>query len=84
MSFMDSLKGKLDASKGKAAELAKQHGGKIEQGLDKAAHTVDSKTGGKYSNQINSGVSKAKDAVKGYSEKGHDEKGPDAKDPEAG
>ncbi|MEW1859240.1 antitoxin [Streptomyces sp. NBC_00669] len=72
MSFMDSLKGKLGVSKDKAADLAKQHGDKIQQGLDKAAKTVDSKTGGKYSNQINSGVGKAKDAVKGYGDKGRD------------
>ncbi|MFJ2959669.1 antitoxin [Streptomyces sp. NPDC087270] len=72
MSFMDSIKGKLGVSKDKAADLAKQHGDKIQQGLDKAAKTVDSKTGGKYSNQINSGVGKAKDAVKGYGDKGRD------------
>ncbi|WP_328470207.1 antitoxin [Streptomyces sp. NBC_00448] len=72
MSFMDSLKGKIGVSKDKAADLAKQHGDKIQQGLDKAAKTVDSKTGGKYSNQINSGVGKAKDAVKGYGDKGRD------------
>ncbi|BBB00678.1 hypothetical protein RVR_7769 [Actinacidiphila reveromycinica] len=78
MSFMDSLKGKIGMSKDKAAGLARQHGDKIGQGLDKAAHTVDSKTGGKYSSQINSGVGKAKDAVKGYGEKGQDAKGPDA------
>lgn len=70
MSFMDSLKGKLGMSKDKAADLTRQHGDKIGQGLDKAAKTVDSKTGGKYSSQINSGVDKARDAMKDNGDKG--------------
>jgi hypothetical protein len=63
MSFKDTLKDKLGVAKAKAGDLAQQHGGKIESGLEKAAHTVDAKTGGKYSDKIGTGVDKAKGAL---------------------
>jgi hypothetical protein len=55
--------GMFDKLKGKAAELAGEHGDKADQGLDKAAEVADEKTGGKYTDQINSGAEKAKDAM---------------------
>ncbi|MFB7991205.1 antitoxin [Streptomyces sp. NPDC056002] len=61
MGIMDTLKAKLH--KDKAADLAQQHGDKIDQGLDKASKTADEKTQGKYSDQIQTGTGKAKDAV---------------------
>ncbi|MEV0094420.1 antitoxin [Streptomyces sp. NPDC050738] len=63
MGFLDNLKAKLAPAKDKVGDLAQQHGGKIEQGLDKAAQTVDSKTKGKYSDKIETGTDKAKDAL---------------------
>ncbi|MFK0145067.1 antitoxin [Streptomyces griseus] len=63
MGFLDNLKAKLGPAKDKVGDLAQQHGGKIEQGLDKAARTVDQKTKGKYSDKIDSGTRKAKEAV---------------------
>ncbi|MBC9718321.1 antitoxin [Streptomyces sp. TRM66268-LWL] len=63
MGLLDTLKAKLAPAKDKAAGLAKEHGGKIEQGLDKAAKVVDEKTKGKYSDKIQSGTGKAKDAL---------------------
>ncbi|MDJ0347394.1 antitoxin [Streptomyces sp. H10-C2] len=63
MSFMDTMKDKLGQAKIKAGDLAQQHGDKIESGLEKAARTVDSKTGGKYTAKIDSGVDKAKGAL---------------------
>ncbi|MCT2547601.1 MULTISPECIES: antitoxin [Streptomyces] len=63
MGFLDNLKAKLSPAKDKVGELAHQHGDKIDQGLDKAARTVDEKTKGKYSDKIESGARKAKDAV---------------------
>ncbi|MER5746903.1 antitoxin [Streptomyces sp. NPDC059913] len=63
MGFLDNLKAKLGPAKEKVGELAQQHGGKIDQGLEKAARTVDEKTKGKYSDKIESGTQKAKDAV---------------------
>ncbi|MGW6458885.1 antitoxin [Streptomyces sp. NPDC055078] len=63
MGLLDNLKAKLAPAKGKVSDLAKQHGGKIEHGLDKAAKVVDSKTKGKYSGKIDSGTGKAKEAL---------------------
>ncbi|MFJ4966267.1 antitoxin [Streptomyces sp. NPDC088729] len=63
MGFLDNLKAKLAPAKDKVGDLAQQHGGKIEQGLDRAARTVDQKTKGKYSDKIGTGTRKAKDAV---------------------
>ncbi|MGJ7417954.1 antitoxin [Streptomyces cinereoruber] len=63
MGLLDSLKAKLAPAKDKVADLAQQHGGKIDQGLDKAAKVVDEKTKGKYSDKIHSGTGKAKEAI---------------------
>ena len=52
MGFMAKLKQTLSGNKDKA-----------NQGIDKAADVVDSKTGGKYSDKIDTGADKAKDAV---------------------
>jgi hypothetical protein len=72
MSYMDTNKEKLGMSKGKADDMVRQHGDKIDEGMDKAGHAVDSKTGGKYSDRIDSGVDKAKDAAHDYGERGKD------------
>lgn len=69
MSFLDSLKAKLSPAKDRVSDLAQQHGGKIGDGLDKAAKTVDQKTKGKYSDKIESGTGKAKDALERMSHK---------------
>lgn len=63
MGLMDNFKAKLGPAKEKVSDLAQQHGGKIEQGLDKAAKAVDERTKGKYSDKIHAGTGKAKDAV---------------------
>ncbi|MEB8341837.1 antitoxin [Streptomyces endophyticus] len=63
MGFLDSLKAKFGPFKGKASDLARQHGDKIDQGLDKAGKMVDEKTKGKYRDKIQMGTDKAKDAV---------------------
>jgi len=63
MGFLQSLKDKLAPAKDKVAGLAQQHGDKIDQGLDKAAKAVDDKTKGKYSDKIQTGTGKAKDAM---------------------
>ncbi|MEU7583065.1 antitoxin [Streptomyces sp. NPDC041068] len=63
MGFLDQLKAKLAPAKDKVSDLAQQHGDKIDQGLDKAAKVVDEKTKGKYSDKIQAGTGKAKDAV---------------------
>ena len=63
MGSWTTLKAKLAPAKDKVSDLAQQHGGKIEHGLDKAAKTVDQKTKGKYSDKIETGTGKAKNAL---------------------
>ncbi|MFI9154244.1 antitoxin [Streptomyces sp. NPDC053367] len=63
MGLLDNLKGKLSPAKDKVSGLAQQHGDKIQHGLDKAARVVDEKTKGKYSDRIQSGTGKAKEAM---------------------
>ncbi|MFC7302654.1 Rv0909 family putative TA system antitoxin [Streptomyces monticola] len=63
MGLLDTLKAKLAPAKDKVSGLAKEHGDKIDQGLDKVAKTVDEKTKGKYSDKIQTGTGKAKDAL---------------------
>jgi hypothetical protein len=50
--FLDKVKGLLGGNKDKAS-----------QGIDKAAGVADDKTGGKYTEQIDTGAQKAKEAV---------------------
>ena len=57
--------GFLDKFKKQAADLAGDHGDKIEDAIDKVADVADDKTGGKYSDKIDSGAEKAKDVVEG-------------------
>lgn len=51
--------GMFDEMKNKAADLAKEHGDKLEgvtdSALDKAAEIADEKTGGKFGDQIQQG-----------------------------
>jgi hypothetical protein len=70
MGFMDTLKDKLGMARTKATEYTRQHGDKVDSGVDKAARTVDQKTGGKHSDQIGKGADKAKDAAHKMGEKG--------------
>lgn len=44
----------------KAKDLAKEHGDKVDDILDKVADLVDDKTGGKHHEKIESAVDKAK------------------------
>ncbi len=47
----------------KIKDLADEHADQVEDALDKVADVVDDKTGGKYSDQIETGVEKAKEFV---------------------
>lgn len=60
--------GIFDKFKKKAADVAGEHGDKIEAGIDKAAEVADDKTGGKYTDKIESGSEKAKDIVEDLGE----------------
>ena len=59
----DDRVGMFDKFKKKAAEVAEDHGDKIDTGIDKAADLADDKTGGKHSDKIESGAEAAKDFV---------------------
>lgn len=75
--------GLLDRFRSKAGKTADDHGDKVTQGIDKAGDVVDDKTGGKYSDKVDTAQQKATDAVEGLSSKG-DQAGDDqAKDDEA-
>ncbi len=47
----------------KAKDLAQEHADKVEGVIDKAAGTVDDKTGGKYSDKIDQAADAAKNAL---------------------
>ncbi|MEU2776152.1 antitoxin [Streptomyces sp. NPDC007162] len=66
MGLLENLKAKLAPAKDKASHLAQQHEDKIDKlqhGMDKAARVVDEKTKGKYSDKIQTGTGRAKDAM---------------------
>ncbi|AYN39059.1 antitoxin [Streptomyces dangxiongensis] len=63
MGLMDNMKARLGPAKDKVSDLARQHGDKVQHGIDKAAKVVDERTKGKYSDQIQAGTGKAKGAM---------------------
>jgi hypothetical protein len=52
----------------KAKDLASEHEEEVKEGIDKAADMADEKTGGKYSDQIDTGAEKGKEFVEGLDE----------------
>ncbi|MFF4503321.1 antitoxin [Streptomyces sp. NPDC001401] len=67
--MFESLKNLKD----KAEDVAEAHGEAIGEGLEKAGDLVDDKTDGKYSDQIDTGVVKAKDLVQRLGEQASDD-----------
>ena len=55
--------GFLDRFRKKATAVVDDQGEKIGAGIDKAADVVDDKTGGRFSEQVDTGAEKAKDAL---------------------
>ena len=55
--------GMFDEMKDKAGELAREHGDKIDDAIEKAGNMVDEKTGGKHSDKIDAAQQKARDAA---------------------
>ncbi|WP_446664372.1 antitoxin [Flexivirga sp. B27] len=55
--------GLFDSAKDKASELAGDNKDKVDEGVEKAGDAVDDKTGGKFSDQIDSGQDAAKDKL---------------------
>lgn len=62
-SLFDKAKKAVEGLVEKAPQIAKQHGGKIDKGLDRVADQVDKRTGGKHSDKIRGARERAKDAV---------------------
>src|SRR6476619_593712 len=72
MSLNDKLKQVIDQIdpdrlvaelKGAAGELAREHGAKLEDALDKLGSTVDEKTQGKYADQLATARAKVSESV---------------------
>ncbi|MEU8715306.1 MULTISPECIES: antitoxin [unclassified Streptomyces] len=79
MGLLDNFKAKLGPARDRVSDLAQQHEDKIDKlqhGIDRAARVVDEKTKGKYSDKIQTGTGKAKDAMDRFVH-------PDATDPSA-
>ena len=62
--------GLFDDIKRTAEDVAEKHGDKIADGIDKAAELADKKTKGKHSGHIETGATKAKEAVEKLAERG--------------
>jgi hypothetical protein len=63
---IDGLKNLAD----KAKDVAEEHGDAIGTGLEKAGDLVDERTEGKYTDQIDTGVAKARQLVERLGEQG--------------
>lgn len=64
--------GTFDNLKGKVSDLVDGNSDKIADGLDKAGDFVDSKTGGKHADNIDTGKDKLLDALDGLDGKNDD------------
>ncbi|MDH6127714.1 antitoxin [Kitasatospora sp. GP82] len=78
MGLMDNLKGKAEELREKASELAGKHNEKIDEMVEKTGQAVDKATKHKYTDKIEHGTAKAKDAVDGFAAKPKDEGQPPA------
>jgi hypothetical protein len=63
MGLLDKAKEMLSTGKDKAEDLAKEHGPKVKESIDKAADFVKEKTGGSHDGQVDDVAEKAKDGV---------------------
>lgn len=57
------LADKFDEFKDKAADLLGEHGDKAKEGVEKAGDFADEKTGGKYSEQVDTAQEKASEGI---------------------
>ncbi len=61
MGLFDKAKDAISDHQDDIKDQVSQHSDKVEQGIDKAGDTVDDKTGGKFSDQVDKG----QDVLKG-------------------
>ena len=62
----------FDELKAQLSDAVDQHGAKIDQALDQAAKVIDEKTGGRHSDKIAEGMSKAREVLDGLDGKDDD------------
>ena len=74
MSFLDKARAKL-------TDAVDKHGGKIADGIDKAADAVDKKTKGKHHDKIEGATAKARDALDKLDGKNDQDLGPNGPGP---
>ncbi len=58
-----ALKDRAAEMKDRAAGMMSSHSDQVGQGIDRTGKLIDEKTGGRYSDQINTGAGKAKDLL---------------------
>ena len=63
MGLFDKAKDAISDGQDDIKNQASQHSDQVEQGIDKAGNTVDDKTGGKFSDQIDKGQDALKDKL---------------------
>ncbi|WP_288717887.1 antitoxin [uncultured Cutibacterium sp.] len=63
MGLFDKAKDAVSDHQDDIKNQASQHSDQVEQGIDKAGNTVDDKTGGKFSDQIDKGQDALKDKL---------------------
>ncbi len=80
----DDDAGGSTALKERVTGMMSGHSDKVNQGLDKAGQMADQQTGNRYTDQINTGVSKAKDMFAGTTEQGSGEAGAETPHPDQG
>lgn len=64
--------GTFDNLKGKVSDLVDSNSEKIADGMDKAGEFIDSRTGGKHTDKIETGKDKLRDALDGLDGKNDD------------
>jgi hypothetical protein len=63
MGFADKAKQALEDARGRAAQLADQHGDKVDRAVDKAGDVVDRRTKGRYRAKVDKAQTAAKGAA---------------------
>ncbi|MFJ9704400.1 antitoxin [Streptomyces sp. NPDC101234] len=60
---IDGLRNLAAKAKDKAEDIAQEHGDVLDSGLEKAGDLIDERTDGTYTDQIDTGVTKAQQLV---------------------